>query len=730
MTHQRTGLKEASKRIRALLEEVYDTSKIIDFHELCEQYVSCFDQSFDLLFYIKERKWFVDKTPQRDPFLKFNYLSFETSNGKLNFFSSPASLEEREAELEATGFQREISNRCVILMDRTVSESEDFEPVKNLTRRLFVAFYRNCGSFDHFRQSVSLRFAREMHKSVEDISEEKVADFIRDRLKIKIEIFHQRDEIFFTPEASFSDLVKDVQAVNRLPNALVADPEFNRAFRTSILRKNRTYGKCKLSDIRFAIVTHAEEYFVNNEVVGHRTIKQRPKLCMVCYSEDQHLDLEEIYHATRIVSLFLHYSEVHDRESLMSFYSSRVQELEEKLSENPVDSRGELDTIAVSALLDICEFALRLSDAEGFVFFEYDPVDRSLKERTNGERGSGSYFASMNDALPHVKVFEAGDALDIWHPEKLKQDIEEASRLTIPDQVDKIEISKRWLKDSIALANFGRAEPRSAWIAPIVRGRTPVGVVEFYATSVSRLSPSIPVLRVASELVGELMHRSELANDRGWLAKLSFIQVARHRIENAIAKVHRIDQELAEQLRSSFIERNDENNLGQAEASSNNIVESTKFVVEKSGFKTNLPQEFWDKFFLLRKYDPVSNSVANAIADVLETILSNESHSPFQPERLSVGIASEESTYPILEIIYAPDGVHIPVERAERLCTAPFRRQYSPTYHYGLFLCGTQLRMLGGRAFAAVEPISGSRSSKFILTFQVPLRIWGENNDR
>lgn len=722
-------MRQTASEIRALLESVYDTTLILDFRELCEHYLECFEAPIEIMFYIKERKWFIDSAPQKDDFLKFNYLSFEVRDGKINYFKSPKELEKREGELQEAGYKREVSEKCVMLLDPNMIKELDFTPIQNLTRRLFVAFYRNCGSFDHFRESVSLRFAREMHKSLDPINEESVTRFIQERLSIKTQIVHQKDELHFSEGAAFSDLVRDRVDMTSLPSQLLTDPEFLRSFRNSVLRKNKTYGKCINSNIRFAIVTHAEEYFVNNEIIGHRTIKQRPKLCVIFHSDGNHLDLEEVHHATRIISLFLHYSEIHDRENLLEFHGRRVLELEEQLSETPLESRVALEELVSEAYVDIFHYALKVSDAEGFILYEYDPQQNGLVSRFHLEDFNDDQSAQLQASPPHERVFEAGLPLDIWHPEKLKYDIDEALARATPEQIEKAEVSQRWLRDSLEVSSSASQGNRAAWVAPLIRGRTPIGVIEFFSTTASRLSPSIPVLKAASELAGEIMHRAELANDRGWLAKLSFIQVARHRLENAIAKVHRLSPEIAAQLKSSFIEeeevgnRNSPNGVDPKQAS-----EATKRYVLSRNLRVEIPESFWDRFTLLQKYEPLSESVSSAMADILETILSNDSHSPFQADALSVQIISEESRFPYIEIVYAPNDVNVPIERAQQLCISPLRRKGSPTYHYGLFLCGTQLRMIGGRAFASITPIGSSRSSKFALNFQVPLRIWSEEH--
>lgn len=709
--------------LRSLLDRVYDTSKILDFHTLVEEYVNNFTDQWDILFYIKERKWFIDEKERSDNFLKFNFLSFERNKSELVFFPTNEALVARENQLLSCGYQRILFNKCAIIIPENPNASEaDLAPLINLTKRIFVSFYRNCGPYEHFRESVALRFAREFHKSVGEINEDTVTNYIRESLDLNLEILHQRDELYFRSDAQIDQLV--VTPTKLLPTGLKFDRKFRSAFRTSVVRKNQTFGTTENRDFHFAVVTHNEEYFVYNEELLHRTIKQRPKFAIVYFSTDKELDIEEIFHATKIISLFLHFAEIHDRESLLSFYSTRALELEEEISEKPIQKRSDLEAFLISAIDNIFSFVTRITDAQRYDVYLFEPHTKGIRLRLSSNSHSQDLLLPLNSDAPHCVSYLNCREIDIWHPDKIRQDIDERpARPENPDSPN-LQVTSRWLDDSLQVAGIGSEHERAVWICPIVKGRTPIGVVEFSSDAVSRLSPGAPVFRTAVELAGEISHRIELANDRGWLTRLSFIQVARHRIENVVDKVMQVDRTLGEKLQSSFYSPEIKSVAGSqgALSSSSELFKYIKEQLIEREVLDEVPEDFWNKFHPLEPYLPVSTAVARAVIDVLETILSNSSHSPFQYDGLSVRAGAVDSEFPYLEIEYFPTSVLVPREIAERCCTAPIERPTSPTYHIGLFLCGTQLRMIGGSAYARYDEPVRVGNSPFGLTFQIPLR--------
>lgn len=713
------NFRKSIQDTRELLNEIYDTTRIIDFRELVTQYASMIPTELHILFYIKERKWFRENRITSDDFLRFNFLSFEIINNKPKFFNSAEALRGRESDLVSQGYRPSLSSKCAIILNEHELQGYDLEPLSNLTRRLFVSFYKNCGSFDHFRESVALRFARELHRSREEINEGSLIKFIQDELDLQAHILHQKDEIYFQDGTPFNELVTD--ATTGLPSTVTDDESFVRAFKTSVLRKNKTYGVTGDGVYRFAIVTHVEEYFVYNETLKHRTIKQKPKFCIVFIRRGDLLDIEEVFHASRIISSYFNYSEIHDREELMSFYGRKALEIEETLSEDPAPDKSEIEGVSLAASQEILEFVQRISGADGYSVYFYDPIDQQLFARLGTRLDRSLESLQIASDLPHSDVFRSCKAMDIWHPAKLTHDIAEAQA---QGNTEKAVISERWLKQSQSLAMVGIGAERAAWVSPIIKGRTPVGIVEFYAVASSRLSPSIPVFHSAVGLIGELMHRIELANDRGWLTQLSYIQVARHRIENIIDKVHSIDPSLSQKIRSSFVEASDlpNSDIDIPYSHDDNIISRILGYLVDRGVLISEQEELVEKLSVIQNIQPLSSVFTRAITDVLETLLSNSMHSPFRFSDLEIHLFGSETDFPYIEVRYLPEDEFISLDKARRLCASPIRRTGSPTYHFGLFLCGTQLRMIGGNAVAKAIDMTGLNSSQFGLVFQIPVR--------
>src|SRR5207253_2728546 len=130
------------------------------FDDVVARFQACITFDFDCLVYISERRWFenADKPPGR---LKFNYLAVELCKGITTRFETNRDLTLREIALETRAdYRREFSNLCTVWFKSPLSQN-DLTLILNLTKRVFVAFYKNCGSRDHFLESVSRRFVRE-----------------------------------------------------------------------------------------------------------------------------------------------------------------------------------------------------------------------------------------------------------------------------------------------------------------------------------------------------------------------------------------------------------------------------------------------------------------------------------------------------------------------------------------------------------------------------------------
>ena len=115
---------------------------------------------------------------------------------------------------------------------------------------------------------------------------------------------------------------------------------------------------------------------------------------------------------------------------------------------------------------------------------------------------------------------------------------------------------------------------------------------------------------------------------------------------------------------------------------------------------------------------PLSRKGFSAIAMVLDAIYSNAAHGPVHESDFTyiVGTGSES----FFDLVYRPPPRMISKNLAEQICLSPISDHATPTFHYGLFLCAVQVRMLGG--YVSFQSIinSGAPNTPFVLVFRLP----------
>ena len=609
-------------------------------------------------------------------------------------------------------------------MMRSTDIVEDITPITNLTKRIFIAFYKNCGSQDHFMESVSLRFAREIYRKSDGINIESVSQFIEARFSMKVEIISQKDEMFFDERSTFEELL--AKPTKNIPEDLHKDEYFLQSFKNSVLRKNQTFGETE-NGYKFAIKTFSEEYFVSNDELAHITIKMRPKFCIVYYSKGQRLNIDEIYHSNRIISIYFQFREIHDRETFLQTYNIKTLEIEERASDDPYQTKDDLKSQERTLLTELLNSSINITDASGYIYYEYDVfADSFIPSIWSRFEGSPMPIEASGDS-PYHRALETMAPQDIWHPEKLGKNIDEIKKRGKPGDIDRNEALLLASKKIEHVQPIGK---RAAWIAPVVQGRVVVGLVEFYAHDVSRLTPDESALNSAAYSAGEALRRIELANDRGWLAKMSYVHAARHSLENVRRRLTELDTGLAEELVSSF--QTDEESFFDPPNPSSPVSGQQVQRVLLQRLKTHY-RDLVDYKSVQEVTDPLQNvtipssQVANTIIDVFDTIFSNSRHSPLQVERLDLSIDKSRNAKLILR--YLPHQVRIPISDAHKIFVSPIRAPQSPTYHYGLFLCGAQVRMLGGCAAMIADDDIGLGNSSFGISFTIPLGMEGIKNE-
>ncbi len=450
-------------------------------------------------------------------------------------------------------------------------------------------------------------------------------------------------------------------------------------------------------------------------------------VCIIYFSRKQRLNIDEIYHANRIISIYFQFREIHDRETLLEIYNNKTLQIEERASDDPFEMRVDLKAEENGLLSELFSRTVSITDASGYVFYEYDRFRNQLTPSIWSEDASRPSVIGLPGNSPYHSALDTMIEQDIWHPRKQRNDIEELSSRGRPDAAQKRQVALHEAEKLNTLQPIGES---AAWLAPVVQGRVIVGLIEFYSHDISRLAPDVSALRSAAYSAGEALRRIELANDRGWLAKMSYVHAARHSIENIRRRLEGMDAELAADLMSSF-QTDDENFFDPPETNKSiNGKEVQRVLRQRLSAHQNDQTTEAQLQKVCNELENVhfpSSQVANTVVDVFETIFSNSKHSPLQLDCLSVSVKQiESSALTQIEVLYLPQQVRVPQREAHQIFVSPIRAHQSPTYHYGLFLCGAQVRMLGGCAsFIEIDDL-GLGNARFGIGFAIPISTGAE----
>jgi hypothetical protein len=173
-------------------------------------------------------------------------------------FKDRGSLVAREEEILGEGYTRDESRLCVIYY-RPRHPNRELRRIVNLTKRIFVAFYKNCGPHYHFRESVARRFIREFYvpnvsaepgqiddffsvAEVQAYSMQELVFYIASTCDLNVSIWNQKDEMFFRTTDDINSLLtfvasSSVSSAEFDHSILFQDIAFRNAFTTVCIKK-------------------------------------------------------------------------------------------------------------------------------------------------------------------------------------------------------------------------------------------------------------------------------------------------------------------------------------------------------------------------------------------------------------------------------------------------------------------------------------------------------------
>lgn len=727
--NQENQFSETEKALRSVLERVYATSDLLVIGEVVDMVSSAFFINFDFLIYIKERKWFGDQVVGGAPdFLKFNFLSFEVQNGETRRFETLGLLDSREIELTNLGYTRSDKELCRVVF-RLDSEGNT-SIIVNLLARILVAFYKNCGSFDHFRESVSTRYIKEFYQKNEAPTAAQLIDYIESKSQLKCSLWHQKDEMYFrNPELEASELLDPFpESGSQLPT-FHQDSEFLRSLTASVLRKNQTHGRPKNTSTKFVINTFLA--FQSQNFQPDRNSPRTQAIAVAVYSEMEikQLSLDGVFHANNLVEHYIH----RQREAYSLDFGAKADETclahELQVSENPVSTRVQFQEVVANTLQELFESATKITHADEIRLWLFDRYSDRFEQVAYCREAEGNAFQPELHALSpdHIVRYsmEKQKIVTLSHSDWIVSEREtvnryrdEANKQTKMEEINKLSAERETYHDSSQSSG-------AAFAVPIYKGMSPVGVLEITAEAVGRLDLHAPLFERLGKICGDIARRLELANDRGWLLRMSFIHAARHRVEEILRDLENEAGEAASAL-LDLIQSGHRHGVFETAETADKGFQNARSRIQKA-LTTHGSREHVDDW--LKRFTEIRNSigmnmiVCDTVADIVETLASNAVHSKFDLACLDLFHFENLNGTVDVVVRYSPEDVMLSVSRLEQVTVSPIPDVQTPTYHYGLFLLSAQLRMLGGTA-GVKQPLTddGLGNTEFGLAFSVPNR--------
>jgi hypothetical protein len=372
------SIQKSDSHLRTLLEILFDSSECYVFEDVLFQFARCITFDLNCLFYIKERRWFSDAgVAPTNEYLKFNYLAFELQDGRIPRFPTLKELLQRETEFTSfPGYKREESRLCTMIYNSS-AQARDLRRIVNLTKRIFAAFYKNCGAHDHFLESVSRRFIREfyaMHQSNRSLAI--VAQYINQKCQMDVSIWNQKDEMYFHQTADPSGLLTHVTSTDDTHKNLFQDLGFQAGLKTSVTRKNQTYGKCVGLDTYYVIRTFSDSYFIGE--TGHSNFKTQQKAVAIYSTKRTPISIDGVWHANRLIDTVLRTTQETQYHSIILGASQNCALREEELSTFPVATKEALIDEFQKLLNPLLSDVANHTRAEFACMRLYEPFSNSL----------------------------------------------------------------------------------------------------------------------------------------------------------------------------------------------------------------------------------------------------------------------------------------------------------------------------------------------------------------
>lgn len=714
-----TDLKQAEHNIRKLLDEMYGTSNLMTFDELAGKFSELLPLDFKVAFYIRAKARFgIEK--ESCGYLKFPYMSFVHVRGTWRKFdfSDNEDVDNCSAIFGEGSMDLYESEGFVIYYPR--NPDLDYQRIRNLIKRLFISFYNNCGGYDHYKESVLARYIKEYYKNYDFRKIDDLLGFVNGELGLSVAIGQHQDRMLFLKDADYSALIESLKGDLDYIDKLFEYKKFVKDLTTSILKKNQTFD-CSDEGIKYVIRTFSNEYFLDEE--SSKFYKSQQKNIAI-YTSNNEMCLESVFYANGLIKNVLNTLEEYERENILHDLNDKCLLIEDQLSERPVSKVTDLFDQYNKIIDDIVKRVVNSTFADSVSIKYYSPIDNELIPLC--------YFSSRDDAVDveitpvgeimqkvSVSAFVLGEVLSLNHVEKINKEI----RSLEASKNENISKYNRLKEDRLGtLDDFG-SNTSSVVSIPIRVGSINWGVIQFSSIESASLASELSFFNKVARSFGDSIRRVNLANDRGWFTKLSFVHASRHRIEAILRDLKKQSHELADELEGIFDQHAAVHNSDYDSGSEGFMMmcfDNIKRVIEKNISKP-VAEDVFSKLVDFNSAYNISPHCVIVIQEIFDALISNTQHSDIDEDGISISsvFVSDKKAY--LKIDYLPDNsAFVSFEKSMQIGISPIDDVTTNTYHYGLFLLAAQVRMVGG-LFSAKSRDTGADSSIFGLSFLLPM---------
>jgi hypothetical protein len=676
--------------------EVLNSDEIFVADEIFAMLVGLVPPELEFDFVFRERRRFKADRPEVDlEWLYFPYLSFSFCNGRLEQFTSPEAVQGLVSGRRSSG-QYSLVEHPKFVLCVPKSAPPYFERIARRCAKLVTAFYYACGSHDHFSANIARRHMTTYLSEHYTKDPENLIAYLEQAYDVRVAYAFQT-----TKQDDDYETVSDKTI---LLKELTQYAEFREDLNSAVRRKANFFGVTPDFAWHYSIHSFVDfDEAPDLHAVRKQPGKQQRRLLRrgfaVVAKSAGRLPLDVVKVVPLLFDAHRSSTRAKDRDNFFRGVQKHGQILEDEFASAPPESVTSFRTRIWTALAEPLQQLLShdmMDWCQVFLVDAFRPrltsVIRSTASQDIGPARRASFFLKKDKEVPWVKAFLENRVQHI------------ASVEAHPDP------GKRWKATLV---------PRTASVfaAPLIVGRMTVGSVVIGSKWTNLFEPEMPYLEAVATGIGDFIHRMELVADISWLSRISFLHSARHELENFRRRLMGDDRERLEEIVHAYSGLH-KDELIDRPVDVAEIVERCRLRSETKG---DAP-----KIKLLGKYREicVDKKDAAVVASILDQLLANaRSHSLVSSDPFSVEVDGAVGTGATVSIRYSSSSGKILQDLLPRVCIAPIPDANSTSFHFGLFLCAVQARMLGGRASARQDAKVAFKRAPLELAFEIPISI-------